>query len=182
MPSILKVDQITTVDSTSSVTIAGLATVSNRPYAELAYAASGGAALTLAAANSNTIVPFTRTAIGNQISANSVNFSWVHAQTGVYKITLTYRQESGADVWTQYAVRKNSPSALAGTSVRCGTNNSGNPAVWTFMYTVDSTTASYSLYGWANGTIVTRQTLDSISSAWSAQTSDVIKIIIEKVS
>lgn len=182
MPSILKVDQIVTVDDSSSITVAGVASATNRPCAELAYAASGGAAITMAANNSTTIVPFTRTVLSNQISANSATSSWIHAQTGIYQLILTYRQESGGDIWTQYAVRKNTPSALAGTSVRSGTNNGGHPAHWTFLYSVDSTTASYSLYGWANGTIVTRQTLDSVSSAWSAQTSDVIKIIIEKVS
>lgn len=183
MASILKVDQITTTDSSSSVTTANLAAISNRPYAELAYASNGtGADITVAATNSTTKVAFNRTAIGNQISADYVNYTWTHAQTGTYKVTLTYRQNSGADVWVQYAMYKNSPSALVGTSMRCGSVNSSHPAVYPFLYTVDSTTASYSLYGWSAGTVTVLQNFASVSSAWSGTTSDIIKIEIEKVS
>ena len=182
MASILKVDQLTTTDGTSSATIANMATLLNKPYAELAWAANGGAALTVAANNSTTKVPFSRSVYINQISADTVNYTWTHSQTGYYLLHLSYRQESGADIWTQYAVQKNSPLTIAGTSVRSGSANGGNPANWHLSYYVDSTTANYSLYGWANGTLTVRQTLDSTSSAWSAQTSDIIKIIIEKIS
>jgi hypothetical protein len=182
MASILKVDQLTTTDGTSSATVANMSTLLNKPYAELAWAANGGAALTVANNNSTTKVPFSRSVYINQISADTVNYTWTHAQTGYYQLLLSYRQESGADIWTQYAVQKNSPLTLVGTSVRAGSANGGNPAHWNLSYYVDSTTANYSLYGWTNGTLTVRQTLDSTSSAWSAQTSDIIKIIITKIS
>jgi hypothetical protein len=183
MPSILKVDQIATVDNSSSVTIAGMATQINKPYAEFAYASNGtGSDITIAANNNTTKVSYTRVVYSNQISSDVANLQWSHGQTGIYRITVTYRQSTGADIWMQYAVYKNSPSALAGTSVRCGSVNSSHAATYEFYYTVDSTTAGYSLYGWANGTITVAQAFGGTSSSFSGTTGDIIKIIIQKVS
>ena len=182
MASILKVDQLTSTDGTTSATVANMASLISRPYAELAYAGNGtGADITVAATNTTTKVPFTRSVYISGISADTVNYTWTHAQTGVYKMTLSYRQNSGGDVWVQYAMYKNNPSSLVGTSVRCGAVNSSHPAVWSFNYLVDSTTANYSLYGWSAGTVTVIQNFSAVASAWSGTTSDIIKLVIEKI-
>lgn len=183
MASSLKVDQLITMDSATTVTVANVAAVTNKPYAELAYAGNGtGSDITVAATNSTTKVPFTRAVYANGVSVDTVNYTWTHSQTGLYQVTLTYRQNSGGDVWVQYAMYKNSPSALVGTSMRCGSANSSHPATWPFTYYVDSTTASYTMYGWSAGTVTVLQNFSGVSSSWSGTTSDIIKIIITKVS
>jgi hypothetical protein len=182
MASTLKVDQLITVDNSSTITVGNVATAINRPYAEFAYASNGtGSDITVAAANSTTKVAFNRVVYANAISSDLVNYTWTHSQTGLYKVTLTYRQNSGGDVWIQYAMYKNTPSALVGTSMRCGAANSSQPAVWDFTYYVDSTTSSYTLYGWSAGTITVMQNFSGVSSAWSGTTSDIIKIIVNKI-
>jgi hypothetical protein len=179
MPSSLKVDQISTTDGSVTVTTNNLAF---RHYAEFAYASNGsGGDITVAANNSSTKVPFTRVVYNNGIVGDIANSQWTHTQAGVYKLLLTYRQNSGTDIWVQYAVRNNTSSGYVGTSVRCGSVNSSHPSVWEFTYNVDALGATYSLMGWANGTITVLQNFSGVSSAWSGTTSDIVKIIIYRL-
>jgi hypothetical protein len=191
MASTLTVDTIQSANGLSSnvATInLALSQLTSRPYAEFAFRAGDGS-LTVAA-STPVKVPITRTNVNNKITLNSANSEWTHSETGYYKITWTYRQDSGSDYWTQYAVLKNSnKTSPVGVSLRCGSVNSSHPATYPFMYYVDDTSAQYQLWGWSAGTIAVYVTsgFGGTTSAWSVYggtggTSDVHKMIIEKMS
>lgn len=183
--STLRVGTISNVAGTSSATSDTLvSSASTRQYAE--FALRGGdlsSPATISANNSTTIVPLTRSNIASGISLNTSTYVWTHNSLGVYKANLSYRQDGGADIWTQYAVRNTTLATTAGTSVRCGSVNSGHPSVWTIVYEVSNVEHTFGVYGWSAGTITVQcGNFGGVSSAWSGTTSDAVRLVIERVS
>lgn len=182
--SYLRVGNVQNVGATKTATSDSVIDSASRAFAD--FSVKGGditSPTTVAANNSTTLVPLTRSNYASGITLNTSTYLWTHSQIGYYKITLSYRQDSGGDVWIQYAVKDATAGTVTGTSVRCGSQNSGHPAVYSFVYQVTSTSNSYGIYGWANGTVTARHSnYDGVASAWSSTTGDGIKVLIERVS
>jgi len=85
------------------------------------------------------------------VTTNSGGGTWTHALTGIYALHLIYRQASGGDIWTQYAVTKDGTSNAVGVTARMGSEDS-HTEDFHIIYKVDSTTLNYRLQGWASGT------------------------------
>jgi len=72
---------------------------------------------------------------------------WSHVYTGIYVMHIMYRQASGGDIWTQYAVTKNGSNDVVGVTARMGSEDAHTES-FHIMYRVDSTSANYRLQGW----------------------------------
>eukprot|EP00048_Salpingoeca_helianthica_P022461 m.18390 g.18390 ORF g.18390 m.18390 type:complete len:909 (+) comp7351_c0_seq2:2-2728(+) len=94
---------------------------------------------------------FNRVFANRFIQPSSSTGTWTHTMTGTYVLSLAYRQNAGADVWTVFAVTKDGPSQAVGVSARTGSENSRvtNARI---VYTVDSTVATYQVQQWTAGT------------------------------
>ena len=86
------------------------------------------------------------------ITVNTSTNRWTHTYTGVYRCYVQFRQASGADVWNFMSVTKLGSFNVVGSSARMGSENS-HRELFTFMYAVDSTTATYQLQGWSAGDV-----------------------------
>jgi len=126
-------------------------TIRNKEAFANFYYSVNDAAGDLTIANTSTYgatMAFNVRAIEKNIVGNVSNYTWTHAYTGYYMITTTYRQHSGADVWTCLAVCKNGPATAVGISARTGSEDSHNEN-YSIIYPVDDTSATYQLQNWA---------------------------------
>lgn len=148
MTGILRVDQIQNSTGTATLSVASVAQLT--AYANMYYSVNNAAgALTIADTSSTGVkMLFNRAGSSRNISLNTTNATWTHSYTGVYQITVMYRQESGGDVWTVLAVTKNGASEAVGVSARTGSANSATAWNYTWTYSVDSTTATYQVQHW----------------------------------
>ena len=149
MASTLKVDTITTQDGSYSVDVASL----KQAYANFYYSVNDAAG-TITIASTATYgqqMVFNKAGPYLNITPNTTTSTWTHAYTGVYKAEISYRQASGGDVWTVFAITKNGQEDAVGVSVRTGsTNNFFDQRE--LVYTVDSTTATYQVQHWVQAT------------------------------
>ena len=84
------------------------------------------------------------------INVSTSGNTWTHNFTGHYHVSISFRQNSGGDIWNQFAVTKDGSNNAAGVSARMGSNNSGAMLI-SFTYQVDSTSSNYQLRGWSLG-------------------------------
>jgi hypothetical protein len=106
------------------------------------------------------------------ITVDTSNNRWTHAVTGVYYLHIGFRQETNTDVWNIFGVTKNGTSENVGQSARMGSTNSERKSV-SFMYYVDSTTATYQLMGWAAATITVPGIFAAETPGWTEGTGGV---------
>ena len=88
----------------------------------------------------------------SQESSDKVG-TWKHKYTGVYYLTMQYRQDGGGDIWTQYCVQ-NKASNVIGMTARFGSYNSGRKH-FDMLYYVYDTDDTCSLHGWCQANIRT---------------------------
>ena len=84
------------------------------------------------------------------VTTSSSGGTWTHALTGMYALHMSYRQASGDDIWTQYAVTKDGTNNVVGVTARMGSENS-HTEDFHLIYRVDSTSSNYRIQGWATG-------------------------------
>lgn len=151
MASQLKLDTLIDSTGTYSVNVDSLARI--QAFANMYYSVNDAAgSLTIADTSTYGVtMAFNKVYVQKNIAVNTGNNTWIHAYTGVYRITCTYRQGSGGDVWTVLAVTKAGNSNAVGISARTGSEDSHNEN-YTIIYTVDSTTATYQLQHWVQST------------------------------
>jgi hypothetical protein len=141
-----------------------------------------GGGYTIANHNSGlgTTVDFARTfSTPKNITVNTSDNSWTHAYTGYYAFHMSYRQQSGGDIWTWYAIMKDSQTNAVGTTARMGSEDSHQES-FHLIYKVDSTSSNYRIQGWSqSGT--TRAITGTNANFPSGWTSSVTSIGIGKV-
>ena len=166
MVATLKVDTLSDSTGTYSVNVTSL----KQAYANMYYSVNDAAGdLTIADASSYGVtMAFNKLNYQKNITVNTANNTWTHAYTGIYQMTLMYRQNSGGDVWTVYAVTKGGTSNAVGISARTGSANSSTAWNFTFTYSVDSTVSTYQLQGWCHtGTKTVLSNFDTPSPSWT---------------
>jgi hypothetical protein len=149
--SILVVSTIS--NSTNTVYIPVETIRTKEAYANFYYSVNDAAG-DLTIANTGTYgatMAFNNVYFQTGITGNTTNYTWTHAYTGKYMMTVTYRQGSGGDVWTVLAICKNGPIEAVGVSGRTGSEDSHNEN-YNIFYNVDSTSATYQLQNWAGAT------------------------------
>ena len=82
------------------------------------------------------------------VSISSSGGTWTHNLTGIYALHMSYRQASGGDIWTQYAVTKDGTNNVVGITARMGSEDS-HTEDFHIIYKVDSTSSNYRIQGWA---------------------------------
>lgn len=82
------------------------------------------------------------------VTTSSSGGTWTHALTGMYALHMSYRQASGGDIWTQYAVTKDGTNNVVGITARMGSEDH-HTEDFHIIYKVDSTTSNYRIQGWA---------------------------------
>lgn len=108
----------------------------------------GGATVTIANnATYGAQMPFNSIWVSKNITGNAISNTWTHSLTGHYVLTVTFRQNSGGDLWSVLAVTKNGPNTAVGISARCGSGDS-RETNYTLMYKVDDTSSFYQLRQW----------------------------------
>lgn len=168
MTGILRVDQIQNSTGTATLSVASVAQLT--AYANMYYSVNNAAGdLTIADTSSTGVkMLFNRAGPSRNISLNTTNATWTHAYTGVYQITVMYRQHTGGDVWTVLAVTKNGASEAVGVSARTGSQNSDVAWNYTWTYSVDSTTATYQVQHWCGiGTKTVWSTFSNGNPGWT---------------
>ena len=118
-------------------------------YANFVYA--GADSYTICTTGYGTQTKFNFIYAQKNISGNISSNNWTHSATGVYSLTVRYRQATGGDVWSVWGVTKNGNSDCAGMSARTGSEDGHNEA-YNIVYKVDSTSATYQLQGWSGAT------------------------------
>lgn len=142
-----------TIRNSSNTIYIPIETINKQAYANFYYSVNDSAS-TLEIANTSTYGATMRfNVVGSQknITGNVGNYTWTHAFTGAYMLTVTYRQNSGGDVWTVLSVCKNGPANTVGISARTGSEDSHNEN-YNIFYTVDDTAATYQLQHWVQAT------------------------------
>jgi len=81
------------------------------------------------------------------VTTNTSGGTWTHALTGIYALHMSYRQASGGDIWTTYAVTKDGTTNAVGTTARMGSEDN-HTEDFHLIYRVDSTQSIYRLQGW----------------------------------
>ena len=81
----------------------------------------------------------------HQESSDKVG-TWKHKYTGVYYLTMQYRQDGGGDIWTMYSVQ-NKASNVIGMTARMGAYNAGRKH-FDMLYYVYDPDDTCSLHGW----------------------------------
>ena len=84
------------------------------------------------------------------VTTSSGGGTWTHALTGIYALHMSYRQASGGDIWTQYAVTKDGTNNVVGITARMGSEDS-HTEDFHLIYRVDSTSSNYRIQGWGGG-------------------------------
>eukprot|EP00047_Mylnosiga_fluctuans_P020820 m.96720 g.96720 ORF g.96720 m.96720 type:complete len:879 (+) comp8642_c0_seq2:26-2662(+) len=123
----------------------------NSAFANMYYVLSSSSINVADTSTYGAIVPFNRAGSSQRIQLNAQSSTWTHSLLGTYVITVAFRQASGADQWTVFAVTKAGSANAAGISSRDGSTDLGMVS-FHLTYTVDSTTASYQLQQWATNT------------------------------
>jgi hypothetical protein len=85
------------------------------------------------------------------VTTSSSGGTWTHALTGIYALHMSYRQASGGDIWTQYAVTKDGTNNVVGVTARMGSEDS-HTEDFHIIYRVDSTVSNYRIQGWCHAT------------------------------
>ncbi len=110
----------------------------------------GTATINIADATSyGAVMPFNRAGPSLRITVNPTTNTWTHALPGTYVVSVSYRQNSGGDLWTVLAVTKNGNSNAVGVSPRTASIDARLNMDYRVVYTVDSTTATYQLQHWS---------------------------------
>lgn len=145
---------VNTLRNSSNSVYLPIETIRNKEaYANFYYSVNDSAS-TLEIANTSTYgatMRFNVVSSQKNITGNINNYTWTHTHTGAYMLTVTYRQNSGADVWTVLGVCKNGPANVVGISARTGSEDSHNEN-YNIFYTVDDTSATYQLQHWVQST------------------------------
>lgn len=81
------------------------------------------------------------------VTTNTSGGTWAHTLTGMYALHMSYRQASGGDIWTQYAVTKDGTTNAVGVTARMGSEDN-HTEDFHLIYRVDSTASTYRLQGW----------------------------------
>jgi hypothetical protein len=143
---------VSTLKNSSNSIYLPIESIRNKEAFANFYYSVNDAAGDLTIANTNTYgatMAFNVRSIEKNITGNINNSTWTHAYTGYYMITTTYRQGSGADVWTCLAVCKNGPATAVGITARTGSEDSHNEN-YSIIYPVDDTSATYQLQHWVH--------------------------------
>jgi len=130
------------------------------------------------AASGGTTMPIYRTFSAPKnitVNTSSSGGTWIHGLTGIYAFHMSYRQASGSDIWTQYAVTKDGTSDVVGVTARMGSEDN-HTEDFHIIYRVDSTTSNYRLQGWCQPS--TTRTAGFIGSpsgnpAWTSSTTTI---------
>lgn len=165
MASSLRVDLISDAANTRQLLVNDL---SRQAYASLYYSVNNGAgAITISDSSTYGVkMLFNKQGPVKNITPNLGAATWTHTYTGVYVIMCRYRQNSGADIWTAFAVTKNGNAEAVGISARTGSEDSHNER-YEVMYTVDSTTATYQMQGWSLGTKTVTSSFGGGNPGWT---------------
>lgn len=83
------------------------------------------------------------------VTTSASGGTWTHGLTGIYALHMSYRQASGGDIWTQYAVTKDGTSNVVGVTARMGSEDA-HTEDFHIIYRVDSTTSNYRIQGWCH--------------------------------
>lgn len=164
----------------STLTVSNLRNSSNSVYLPIEsirnkeafanfYYSVNDAAGNIEIANSSTYgatMAFNVCPIQKNIIGNTGNFTWTHSLTGYYLMTVSYRQGSGADIWTVLAICKNGPANAVGVSARTGSEDSHNEN-YSIIYPVDDTAATYQLQHWVHTTTKTVSSDFASTPGWN---------------
>jgi len=146
--------------STATTTADVYSAISSREaYANFVTSNIGG--FTIGTQGNGTHIPFTYVSSQKNITGNTAANTWTHSLTGKYLLRIRYRQNTGGDIWTVWGVTKDGNNNAVGVSARTGSEDAHNEE-YTIFYTVDSTSSSYQLQGWAGTS--TRTVIDAGSS------------------
>lgn len=85
------------------------------------------------------------------VNVSPTGGSWEHGFTGYYVLHMMYRQASGGDLWTHYAITKDGAQNVVGITARMGSEDAHTES-FHIIYKVDSTTSTYQMQGWVNAT------------------------------
>lgn len=138
------------IGSNSNYSIDVNSQAQTQAYANMYYSVNNAAGdLTIADTSTYGVkMLFNRAGVSKNIAINTTAATWTHSFTGIYQITIVYRQHTGGDVWTALAVTKNGAVEAVGVSARTGSRNSDSVDRWPIIYSVDSTTATYQVQHW----------------------------------
>ena len=141
----LQIAQLATATTTTAAPSGGI-----QAYASMYYAVAPSSSV-LSISDASTFgmqMLFNRAGPARSITVNTATSQWTHAYIGTYLVTVSYRQNSGADVWTVLAVTRGGNSFAVGVSSRTGSEDSHNED-YRIVYTVDSTVQTYQLQHWS---------------------------------
>jgi hypothetical protein len=144
--SILRVDTLTNLAGSATVTVDDLRKIA---FANMYYSVNDAAGnLTISSTGgTGAKVLFNRAGPSQNIQLNTGTATWTHSFTGTYRLQVAYRQNTGGDIWTVFAVTKDGDTVATGISARVGSGDSRFDQHFV-IYTVDSTTATYQLQQW----------------------------------
>jgi hypothetical protein len=167
MPSTLRVDTITDTANTVQISTTTLAGASKSAYALMYYSLNSGSGTFNVGDNSSygVTIPFNAVQAQKNISASAGSNYWTHSYTGYYAVEVNYRQNSGGDIWTMFAVTKNGTSTAVGLSARTGSGDSRFDT-WIIPYTVDDTGANYRVQQWCEGTKTVTASYSGSDPSW----------------
>ena len=161
--STLRVDTITNAAGTVTVPVADLRKVA---FANMYYSVNDAAgSLTISGTGgtgAKMLFNFAGPSQNITLNPGISTSTWTHTFTGTYRISVAYRQATGGDIWTVFAVTKGGDTVATGISARVASADSrfDNHFV---IYTVDSTSATYQLQQW------TASTTKSVTSDFSGK-------------
>lgn len=165
--STLRVDTITDTANTVQISTTNLAGASKSACAAMYYSLNAGSGtVTIGDSSSYGVtIPFNTVQFQKYITAYGGSNYWQHSFTGYYAVQVNYRQNSGGDIWTVFAVTKNGNSTAVGLSARTGSGDSRFDT-WMVAYPVDDTSARYQLQQWCEGTKTVTTSYSTNQPSW----------------
>jgi len=137
--------------SGSSITLPDSTVLNGAAYANFGTLFDDALQITISStASDGTTMPIYRTFSTPKnitVTTSASGGTWTHALTGMYALHMSYRQASGGDIWTQYAVTKDGTNNVVGVTARMGSEDN-HTEDFHIIYRVDSASSNYRIQGW----------------------------------